>query len=457
MASKKIKIIGMRCVSCEVLLTDEFGRIPGVEKVIICRQTGLAEVEHREGELNLKDFQNIARKFGYDVIDPDQTKEEAKRGSLKDWIWGVATAGGLLVLLWLLSRADILPSGSFNKNSVSYGTAFFVGIAASLSSCLAVVGAVVISFAEKYESSGQGFFQRVAKPNLLFQTGRLAVFFILGGILGLIGGEINISGQFLAIFNIVLAVILIWLGLSILQLMPSLSRLGFHLPRSFSSRWNRLKDSDHPLAPLMLGGFSFFLPCGFTQSMQLFALVSGSFWLGGLTMLIFAFGTLPILLLLGGTASWAKTKNLGFIQKASGFLVIFFAVFLFNSGLALSRVDGLVFSSQPKVEPKPELNLEEILAVQESEKIGDFQEVKMAITPYGFEPKIIKIKKDLLVRWVIDGTQASGCTNQIIVPSLGISKEIEVGKNIVEFIPTKAGELAFSCWMGMVRGKFIVE
>lgn len=59
--------------------------------------------------------------------------------------------------------------------------------------------------------------------------------------------------------------------------------------------------------PLIVGFATFFLPCGFTQSMQVAALSSGSFASGLAIMLAFALGTLPMLALLSfGSASFAR-------------------------------------------------------------------------------------------------------------------------------------------------------
>ena len=75
----------------------------------------------------------------------------------------------------------------------------------------------------------------------------------------------------------------------------------------------------------------------------------------------------------------------------------------------------------------------------------------------GFSLSTLHLKKGIPVRWKIYGDQVSSCTNKIIVPSLNISKKISNGENVVEFIPDTVGEIPFSCWMGMTRGKFIVE
>jgi sulfite exporter TauE/SafE len=41
------------------------------------------------------------------------------------------------------------------------------------------------------------------------------------------------------------------------------------------------------------GALTFFVPCGFTFAMQLYAMQTGSFWMGAVVMLLFAGGTLP--------------------------------------------------------------------------------------------------------------------------------------------------------------------
>lgn len=81
----------------------------------------------------------------------------------------------------------------------------------------------------------------------------------------------------------------------------------------------------------------------------------------------------------------------------------------------------------------------------------------MRVASWGFQPKVLKIKKDIPVKWIIKGDQITGCTEKIIVPELNIAKTLNSGDNIIMFTPNQLGEIPFSCAMGMVRGKFIVE
>lgn len=84
------------------------------------------------------------------------------------------------------------------------------------------------------------------------------------------------------------------------------------------------------------------------------------------------------------------------------------------------------------------------------------QVVEMHITYEGFKPSALTIKNGIPVKWIIYGDQVSSCTNKIIVPSLNISKSIVAGENIINFTPKTTGTIDFSCWMGMVRGKFVI-
>ena len=85
-----------------------------------------------------------------------------------------------------------------------------------------------------------------------------------------------------------------------------------------------LKKIEHKtFTPIIIGIGTFFLPCGFTQSMQIAALSSGSFLTGGLIMLSFALGTFPILALLSfGTNSFSQSSYAPLFFKSAGVIVL---------------------------------------------------------------------------------------------------------------------------------------
>ena len=80
----------------------------------------------------------------------------------------------------------------------------------------------------------------------------------------------------------------------------------------------------------------------------------------------------------------------------------------------------------------------------------------MKVTRAGYEPRNLTIKAGVPVKWLIDGAGAIGCTSQIVVPDLNITRSLSAGINEIDFTAPTPGQLAFSCSMGMVRGSFNV-
>lgn len=440
----------MHCVSCEKLLEDELKNVIGVKNIQADRKKGTVEIEYDKIEPEYAEIKKIVEKFGYRAsIKKDNFGLSMSK--MKDWLKATLIIILVFIFYRLLQQSGIVESVKLGNNQLNYGVSFLVGLVASVSSCLAVVGGVIIAFSEKYKAKGEKFYETAVRPNLLFHFGRLSTFFILGGFLGLIGGQISISGNFVAIFTIIIATVMGILGLNILGFLPSISNFGLKMPKNLTGKWGKLKESEHKLAPFILGGLTFFLPCGFTQSMQIFALTSGSFWVGGLSLFLFAFGTLPALLLLGITTSWTRSKKIAVFRKVAGAIIIFFAIYTLQSGLALKGVKTNVLTT------KKEATTADNNLSQNSNTSAEVQTVSMKITASGFQPNVIKIKKGIPVRWVIDGQNVTSCTSKIIIPSLNISKSISSGQNIINFTPAASGDMPFSCWMGMVRGKFIVE
>ena len=450
MQTKIIYIQGMHCVSCEKLLDDELAGVPGVKKIRADRKKGSVELDYADTEPDFSEVKKIVEKFGHTASERKtiMSIEKAGKSSWQSWLWAVAFVILIIFGFQLFQGSSFGQKIGVTGSGADFGTAFLIGLVASVSSCLVVVGSVVIAFSEKYKGDKRGFLGGAVKPNLFFHLGRLGGFFVLGGLLGAIGGELNISGNFVAVYTIIIAVVLAILGLNVLGLFPDIASLGMRMPRFFSAPWNRLKKSQNPAAPFLLGIMTFFLPCGFTQSMQILAIASGSFMRGGLGMFLFALGTVPSLLTLGVTTAWSKGKNAAIFQKVAGMLVVIFAFYTFNSGLALVGVSGNVFGDQS--------NQKEQMGTAKTDVAE--QVVEMHVTNAGFSPNTLHLKKGVPVRWVIKGDSVTSCTNKIIVPSLKISQSISSGDNVVNFTPPdKVGEIPFSCWMGMVRGKFIVE
>jgi len=168
------------------------------------------------------------------------------------------------------------------------------------------------------------------KTFLLFHIGRLVSFALLGGVLGLVGNAIGINFTFTAILGLVASLVMLLLGLNLVGVFKK------HKVTLPSNIFNFFRKIEHKtFTPLVIGFGTFFLPCGFTQSMQVVAFSSGSFMSGFLIMFAFALGTLPMLAFLSfGSASFAHGKHAPLFFKSAGVVVIGLGIFALLSGLA---------------------------------------------------------------------------------------------------------------------------
>ena len=209
--------------------------------------------------------------------------------------------------------------------------------------------------------------------------------------------------------------------------------------------------------PLLMGAFTFFLPCGFTITAQGLALISGSAVQGGLIMFLFALGTLPMLLTIGlSSVKFSQKPHLSEkFLKVAGILVLFFAFYNINFQLnilgvsSLSDLDinsGRLSSGTKNNSAQSEEGLPPI--------VNGKQILKMDASSRGYSPSYLKVKVGIPVRWEITDKGTSGCTNAIISKNL-FEGEISLTPgqtSIKEFTPKKPGKYKFSCWMGMVSG-----
>ncbi len=441
----RICIAGMTCGSCEILLERKIRAVPGVIDVHVDHRKGLAVITaHPEALPSSDRIEHIIRKAGYRLQDSDEAAPGSETSQNK-WM----EIGGSLLIIFaiykLLQAFDLVSLAPSTSGALSFGGIFVIGLVAGTSSCLAVTGGLLLALAAKHnelhraETSWEKF-----KPLLHFNIGRLASYGILGGVVGLVGQSVTLSTKMSGYMSIAVAFIMLYLALTILQVIPK-GIFGIRPPKKLSHWIHDLSESDHPAAPFMLGAFTFFLPCGFTQSLQLVALASGNFVIGALTMFTFALGTLPSLIGLSAISSTATGTTSRLFLRFSGALVLVLALFNLNSGFALT---GISFASMLQG-PSAAVGSAPVV-------IGGVQEISMKVTRNGYEPSNLTIKAGVPVKWMIDGAGAAGCTSQIVVPDLNITQALTNGINEVDFTAPNPGTLAFSCSMGMVRGSFHV-
>jgi len=327
----------MHCKACTVLIEDTCTEHPQVEgaRVSLAEErvtvTGTFEGTNEEVA---EELTALLREHGYTL----SVGSAVRKAAWGDFVYAVPTAFLLIIAFLLLQRAGL--TSLITGSQVSYGTAFLIGLIASVSSCLAIVGGLVLSLSASSAKEGGTW-----RTQALFHVGRFGGFFVLGGLVGVLGSSLHLGLTANIVLGIVVARVMLALGLNLLDVFRFTKKIQFSLPARFSKPLVAGSRHDHCFAPLLVGIGTFFLPCGFTQSMQLYALSTGSFIQGALTMFVFTLGTFPVLALLSfGSLNIAHKPWKGIFFKTAGIIVIALALLNIANALATAGIISPLFT-----------------------------------------------------------------------------------------------------------------
>lgn len=328
--SMTFHVKGMHCKACTLLTEHEAKELPyitGAHSDLARHTIEVAgKFENRSRGEVADDLTRVFSRHGY-AVSSEAYRHAARWG---EFAFAAPIAIAFFIAFIVLQKIGIVDL--VHSTSITYSTALAIGAVASLSTCMAVVGGLVLSMSATYAQRGARMWSQG-----LFHIGRLVSFFIFGGVIGAVGSAFALDGNATFVLSFLIGLIMLVLGANLLDVFPWMGKLVPAMPKFLSRRAFAASRPGHVLMPLLAGALTFFLPCGFTQSMQIFTLTTGSFLTGGLTMLSFALGTLPVLALVSfGSFSIMRSANAGVFFKAAGLVVIMFALLnLLNSFVAI--------------------------------------------------------------------------------------------------------------------------
>jgi cobalt-zinc-cadmium efflux system membrane fusion protein len=86
------------------------------------------------------------------------------------------------------------------------------------------------------------------------------------------------------------------------------------------------------------------------------------------------------------------------------------------------------------------------------------QTAKIVISERGYEPQKIVLRAGVLARLTFLRITDKTCGTEVVFPSLSIKRALPLNEPVViEFTPTKGGDVAFACGMNMLHGTVVVE
>ncbi len=441
------EIKGMKCPGCEEIIQDHALAIKGVKACEVDYKAKTGKLVYDPGQTDFERVFDKIEEKGYKCFLTEES-EDSEESSSDDWIgWVIAIMGFALIGYFIFRLIGNVEFPSISQN-MGYGLLFLVGILTGFH-CVSMCGGFVVSYTAKYAQEGKSSY----KAHLMYGAGKLMSYTIIGAAFGLLGSIITFTPVMRGIAGVLAGLFLILFGMKMLNIIPALRRIQFRTP-SFLTRFVG-KESEKHSSPLIIGLLNgLMIACGPLQAIYIMAAGTGSVVEGAKLLFVFALGTLPVMLSFGYVTSFISSNMTHKILKASGAIVIVLGLLMLNNGLALTG-SGYDFKSILTSAEAGSIAVDSVNS-QPLVKEG-YQEIRMDVLSSGWSPNKFVLKKGVPVKWIITGKEMTNCNKAIQVPKLGLEFDIKKGEQVIEFTPTKEGIIPWSCWMGMLKGTFIVK
>ena len=383
--TKSFDVYGMHCKSCETAIEEEIKSLNGIFNV---------KASHNKS--------NVITMYENEILSENEIKKAIKKAGYstsKNSISQFLCLGSMVIIMLYLSSNSLV---GYDTNSLLSNASLFmlfvVGLLSSLH-CVGMCGGIMLTQTLDKDNllvSKKSSFNTALKYNL----GRVISYTLLGGIIGALGSVFSISMKMQGFIQLFAALFMVIAGLNMFGI-KLFKNINLSIP--FMKK-NCGKSNKNPFVVGILNGF---MPCGPLQTMQLYALGTGSFVMGALFIIILGLSMGQRGLALTGI----NIPILGGISQSSGELA--------------PVVDG-------------------------------YQEVTITANRYGYQASSPIIKGDIPVRLTIKVEELTSCNNAMYFPQYDQYIDLSKGDVIAEINPN-GQDISFTCWMGMIRGNLRVE
>lgn len=324
----------------------------------------------------------------------------------------------------MLTELQIIPS--VESVRLTFPIVFVLGLVASVSSCMATSGAVFLSTIGRLNTNKMW-------PAIAFNIGRVGAYSLFGFLLGWVGQKVSVNYQNAVFLNVFVSVIMVFIALDMLGIISLSSFFPNKRFTRFFWKIEQLFAKQPKKTALLLGALTYYLPCGFSQTVQVFALGTADPWYSALLMGVFALGTVPALMALSFTSFFTKTTWYPWFMKVVSVIIILVSVgYIINTIRLYADIGNFGVEGYTKEEGRVSFE-------------DGYQIVKMDVLSDGYHPNTFQLQKNIPVRWIVNGINVYGCQGFLNVPKLGIAQALKTGDNVFEFTPTKTETIGFSC------------
>lgn len=416
-----IKIDGIHCINCENTIKYALMSDKNIKRVSFDGFIAVVTCENNLREESLIKFINDLGYYTRRDYISDNIDDLKSNIKLKEFVIILLSIVVICFLLYKIFGYNIFNMIPTIDNNITYGMLFLTGLLTSIH-CISMCGSINLVASINNEN------KRDYKRPILYNLGRIISYTIIGALVGLLGKVLSINNVVSGIIIIIASIIMLLMSLTMLNIIKV--------------RFKFFKYKVNNRNPFIIGLLNGLMPCGPLQTMQVYALTTGSIFKGALSMFLFGLGTVPLMFLTGVVFSSMKGKTKILINKIASVLIFVLSIIMLNRGLLSLNID--LFKNN---------NYKDY--VKTTIKDG-YQEIELDLDYDNY--KDIIVQKDIPVRIIINASKdkLTGCNNELIINKYNIKKKLEVGSNVIEFTPKDEGTISYTCWMDMIKNNIKV-
>ncbi len=413
---KYVKIDGIHCEHCKKTISEALLKNKNISQVEI--DNNIATINCNE-KIKNKDIIKIINDLDYftkeEYISDNENKHN-QRIKLYEFLIIVVVVLLVNYLIYKIFGYNIFNVIPTIDSSITYGMLFVTGLLTSIH-CISMCGAInlVAIYSDK---------NNIKKP-IFYNLGRLISYTLLGGIVGSLGGILELNDTFKGFIIIIASCFMFAMSLKMLGI------IDFHFKCFKNKKKIKTKNS------FLIGILNGFMPCGPLQAMQVYALSTGSFFKGAFSMFLFCLGTIPLMLFIGILFNILKGKWKIVFNKVASVLILILSLVMLNRGLLYLNID--LFKNN---------NYDGFTIAKLEDSV---QTVEFDLSYNNYQDIILQ--KGIPVKMVIhvDKKYLTGCNNEIIINEFNIKQELKEGDNVIEFTPKEEATITYTCWMNMIK------
>lgn len=272
-------VSGMTCRPCEDTILDVLLGERGVLKANVSYWKASVTITYDPQIVSEQRLRELLRTAGYPPC-------ESTNGGL---VTELLTAAAALLLVVALPHLP-LPDIPRVQAGASYLFLLMVGLITG-THCICMCGGILLSQTASRDLHDQK--RGGARPFAAYQLGRLLGCTALGAIFGAAGKVLTYSVKAKSMIYTLCGLGVLFIGLCMWGIFPMLRRVQAQLPAVC-----KLPEETHRLAkgkPLLVGVLNALLPCAASSAMWIYAASTGSALRGGLSLLVWCIGTMPVM------------------------------------------------------------------------------------------------------------------------------------------------------------------